>query len=181
MTTPAIYGYFSSKEALYDALLRECIRLFKKGEDEIWKKTEPDWERVRAWFEVRLRLAEEHPDLYRLGFGSPVPGLVPSEESKQESRELLAATTRGLTEVVEAGVIDPGMPPDRMVDILLAVRHGVVSEHLSKQNFLPPASDRFSGLIPDVIAAFRTAWAPKGHSQPSAADAPKPVVDHRKE
>jgi len=160
-----------------------CIRLFREGEEEVWEATEPDWERIKAWFEVRLRLACENPDLYRLGFGSPVPGLVPSEESREESRELLAATTRGLTEVVEAGVIDPGMPSKRMVDILLAVRHGILSEHLGKQNFLPPDSDRFSGLIPDVIAAFRTAWRPKGPpfgaSSAGVADAPQPRADGR--
>lgn len=179
MTTPAIYGYFSSKEALYDALYRIGIRLFEEGEETVWETTEPDWERIRAWFEVRLRLAYENPDLYQLVYGSPVPGFAPSEESKEEIRRLLAAATRGLTEVVEAGLIDPGMPPARMVDILLSVRHGIVAEHLGKQMILRPGSERFTSLIPDVIGVFRGAWAPKQRNSRSAA--PKPSVsDQRK-
>ena len=175
MTTPAIYGYFSSKDALYDTLYRMGIRLFRESEEKIWETTEPNWERIRTWFEVRLALACEHPDLYHLVLDVPVPGFVPSDESKEETRKLLAAATRGLTEVIEAGVIDPGMPPARMVDILLSVRRGIVAEHLGKQVYLLPGSNRFSGLIPDVLAAFQTAWAPERQSPGHAPHGP--VVD----
>ncbi len=64
-------------------------------------------------------------------------------------------------EVIEAEGLDAGLPRERVVDILLAVRHGTIAEHLGKRDFLPPGSDRFRGLLPDVLAVLKQAWAPK--------------------
>src|ERR687889_2361051 len=68
ITPPALYTYFPSKMALYDELYRMGIRLFRGAEEELWRTTVPDWERIDAWFARRLALAKEHPDLYHLVF-----------------------------------------------------------------------------------------------------------------
>ncbi|MBV9282219.1 MAG: TetR/AcrR family transcriptional regulator, partial [Chloroflexi bacterium] len=86
ITPPALYTYFEGKMALYDALYRMGIRLFREAEEELWRTTRPDWERIRAWFELRLRLAEENPELYHLAFDDPIPGFVPTPESMEEVR-----------------------------------------------------------------------------------------------
>src|SRR5215211_4559567 len=76
ITPPALYTYFPSKMALYDELYQMGIHFFLKAEEELWRTTAPDWERIHAWFALRLALAEEQPDLYHLVFDVPVPGFV---------------------------------------------------------------------------------------------------------
>lgn len=126
--------------------------------------------RVQAWFENRLALAEEHPELYHLALDMPVPGFVPSEESKRAVENILESARRRLAEVIGAGVMDPGMPPDRAVDILLTARHGIIAERLGKGPVLPERSARFRSLIPDVIAVYRAAWEPRRAARPAEPD-----------
>src|SRR5512144_2257264 len=83
VTGQALAKYYPNKAALYDALFLLGHRLFREAEEEIWRTTRPDWERVRQWFEVRLALAEENPDLYFLIWGGSIPGFTPSEASQE--------------------------------------------------------------------------------------------------
>jgi len=160
MTTPAIYVYFPSKDVLYDALFQMAERLFLESEEEIWRTTKPDWDRIRLWFTTRLALASAHPDLYHLAFDAPVPGFVPSAESQEAVRKILAGARRGLTEVIEAGVIDPGMPPEEAVDLLLCMRRGIIAEHLGKEADVQFTTGRFARLVPAALAIIQVAWAP---------------------
>jgi AcrR family transcriptional regulator len=160
MTTPAIYVYFPSKDLLYDALFQMAARLFRESEEEIWRTTKPDWDRIRAWFDTRLELASAHPDLYHLQFDAPVPGFVPSAKSQEEVRKTLAGARRGLTEVIEAGVIDPGMPAEDAVDLLLCIRRGIVAEHLGKEANVQFTTGRFARVVPAALAVIQVAWAP---------------------
>jgi AcrR family transcriptional regulator len=157
----ALAKYFPNKAALYDALFLLGHRLFRQAEEEVWRTTAPDWGRIRQWFEVRLALACEHPDLYSLIWGASVPGFVTSEADQEEIRTMLAGARQGIGEVIAAGALDAGMPAERVVDIFMAVRHGIIAEHLAKRDFLPADSDRFRGLVPDVLAVFEHAWAPR--------------------
>jgi AcrR family transcriptional regulator len=157
----ALAKYFPHKAALYDALFQLGSRLFREADEQVWRTSAPDWERIRQWFEVRLALACEHPDLYHLIWGQWVPGFMPSEASREEIRLMLAGARSMLGEVIAAGHLNAGLPAERVVDILLAVRHGIIAEHLSKRDYLPPGSDRFSGLVSDVLAVFKHAWEPK--------------------
>jgi AcrR family transcriptional regulator len=161
MTTPAIYVYFPSKDLLYDALYQMAARLFRESEEEIWHTTKPDWNRIRAWFDTRLELASAHHDLYHLQFDAPVPGFVPSAESQEEVRKLLAGARRGLTEVIEAGVIDPGIPAEDAVDLLLCMRRGIVAEHLGKRY----ATSVSRGSCRPHWPSFRLRGRPHGRAQ----------------
>ncbi len=160
ITTPALYTYFPGKMALYDALYRMGLRLFREAEEELWRTTEPNWERIRAWFELRLALAEEHPELYHMVFDDPIPGFTPTPESMEEVRRITQAAARGVTEVIEAGEIAPNLPPEQVTDILFTMRRGIVAEHLGKHRRVNPP-DRFSRLIPEVLAVLQAAWKPK--------------------
>lgn len=166
----ALAKYFPNKVALYDALFLMGHHLFREAEEEVWRTTPPDWERIRQWFEVRFALACEHSDLYHLIWEHSVPGFTPSEVSQQEIRMMLASARGMIGEVIEAEGLDAGLPRERVVDILLAVRHGIIAEHLAKRDVLPPGSDRFRGLLPDVLAVLKQAWAPKRQRSPRTAD-----------
>jgi AcrR family transcriptional regulator len=160
ITAPALYTYFPGKMALYDELYRTGIRLFREAEAELWRTTAPDWERIHAWFALRLALAQEHSDLYHLVFDVPIPGFIPSAESLEEVRDLYQATVAGIGEVIEAGVMQPHLPPEQVTDLLLSMRLGIVAAHLGKQRLLPPP-ERIARLEPEIVAILRAAWEPK--------------------
>jgi AcrR family transcriptional regulator len=160
ITTPALYTYFPGKMALYDALYRMGIRLFREAEEELWHTTRPDWERIRAWFELRLRLVEENPELYHMVFDDPIPGFMPTADSMEEVRKIAAAAVRGIGEVIEAGVIQPNLSPEQTTDLLFVMRRGIVAEHIGKHRRVNPPN-RFSRLIPEVLAVLQAAWSPK--------------------
>jgi AcrR family transcriptional regulator len=161
ITPPALYTYFPSKMALYDALYRMGIQLFREAEETLWQTTAPDWERIRGWFELRLKLAEEHPELYHMAFDDPIPGFLPTPESMEEVRLIRAAVVRGIAEVIEAGVMRPNLPVEEVTDLLFTMRRGIVAEHMGKHRRIDPP-DRFARLIPEVLAVLQAAWSPNG-------------------
>jgi len=170
MRPQSLAEYFPTKSAMYDMLFGMAVCLMREGDDRAFAEHGPDWGRVQAWFENRLALAEEHPELYHLALDMPVPGFVPSEESKRAVKDILESARRRLAEVIEAGVMEPGMPPERAVDILLTARHGIIAERLGKGPVLPERSVRFRSLIPDVVAVYRAAWEPRRAARPAEPD-----------
>ncbi|HET8522671.1 MAG TPA: TetR/AcrR family transcriptional regulator [Thermomicrobiales bacterium] len=167
MRPQSLAEYFPNKAAMYDTLFATAIRLMREGDDRAKAEHPPDWGRVRAWFENRLAFAEKYPELFHLTIDMPVPGFIPSEENRQAVSELLESARRGIAEVAEAGAMDPGMPPDRAVDILLTARHGIIAEALGKGAAFPERSARFRRLIPDVIAVYQKAWTPQHMTRPT--------------
>ena len=170
ITPPALYTYFPSKMALYDVLYRSGIRLFREAEEELWRTTAPDWERIHAWFALRLALAEEHPDLYHLVFDVPIPGFELTAESLEEVRQLYDAAVCGFAEVIEAGVMRPNLPPEEATHLLITMRLGLVAAHIGKHRRVSPP-DRFACLLDEIVAVLRAAWEPKDDgSQQDFAD-----------
>ena len=168
MTAPALYTYFPSKMALYDELYRTGFRLFMEPEAELWRTTAPDWERIHAWFALRLTLVADHSDLYHLVFDVPIPGFAPSPESLQEVRRFYDATVSGIAEVIAAGAMRPNLPPEQVTDLLLSMRLGIVAAHLGKHRRFPPP-ERLDRLVPEALNLLRAAWEPNGDESPHNA------------
>ena len=164
MQTPSLYKYFPSKFALYEALFRMALRLFRESEEQIWNTSQPIWERIEAWFETRLRLVQEHPDLYHLFLDNPVPGFLPSPENLEEARKIRTPGVQAIMEAMDAGLIATHLTPDRVLDLLLAMRRGILAEHLGKETHLPVGDERFRSLIPEVLALLKAAWAPSARN-----------------
>jgi len=160
ITPPALYTYFSGKMALYDALYRMGIRLFIEAEEELRATTAPDWERIGAWFALRLALAEKHPDLYHLVFDVPIPGFVLTPESLDEVRLLYDVTVWSIGDVIEAEVMRPNLPPEEATHLLITMRLGLVAAHVGKHRLVSPP-DRFPRLVPEMVTVLRAAWEPK--------------------
>jgi len=158
--TPALYKYFPGKAAVYDELYRRGMALIQDRFAAVYREHEPGWGRLRAWAETRAAFAQENPDLEHLLFGRDVPGFIPSDESMALSWERLASARHAFQEVIDAGVIDPGMSADRALDLFLAVTSGITAQHLANEPHLPVGQGRFGSLIPDAIHLFETAWAP---------------------
>jgi hypothetical protein len=109
-----------------------------------------------------MAFAQENPDLEHLLYGRDVPGFTPSEESMELSRERLRSARASMQEIIDAGVIDPGVPVDRALDLFLAVTSGITGQHLANEPHLPVGQGRFGSLIPEALRLFQAAWSPPG-------------------
>lgn len=158
--TPALYKYFPGRAAIYDELFRRGMCLVDELYDELYRRYPPSWDRLRAWAELRLSFAQENPDLEHLLFGRDVPGFTPSEASMAVSLGRYAKAVHAMQEVIDAGVIDPGFPAERALDLFLGVTSGLAAQHMANEPHLPIGQGRFGSLIPDAMRLFRAAWTP---------------------
>jgi AcrR family transcriptional regulator len=161
--------YFPTKASLYDALYVEAMTLFRSGDERAYREHPPGWEQIEAWFANRIALAEINPDLHHLGFDAPVPDYIQAKRALQLGNDTLVRAREMVAAAIAAGAIAPDLPIERATDVLLSIRHGLIAERLGKRPFLPPGSERFHDLLPDVLAMLRLAWAPK----PRAPDNPR--------
>ncbi|CAN5591618.1 hypothetical protein BH23CHL2_BH23CHL2_10240 [soil metagenome] len=158
ITTPALYSYFPNKLAIYDALYQLAIQMFLEGDEAAWKSHSNSWDGIAVWIGTRVSLSLRYPELYLLAFGAPIPGFVPSRSNVDLTQRVYKTIVRAVTDMVEAGEIDPGVPIPRAVDLLLAVRHGIVAERIGKANVVPVESGRFQNLGEDALRMIQAAW-----------------------
>lgn len=155
MRAPSLYHYFSSKMAIYDALFRLGFTLYgEQVEKSIHSETWEDY--VRSSLEDYLTFALQNPELYQLCFERPVPGFVPSPESLELSLALLRQTYQRAAELTEHRKTD--LPTEKMVDLIIAMMHGITAQHLSNEPQLPLGQGRFGSLIPTAVSVFERAW-----------------------
>jgi AcrR family transcriptional regulator len=159
-TVQALYKYYPSKAALYDALFLEGIRTYAGYWHEAITGRQSLWDTLQAALEASMRFAHEHPDLYDLTFSRPVPGFVPSTESMEESRRLLAELDRIVAEAIAGGEIRPDVSPTEVRDLFLAMLDGLTRQHMANEPDVPLGSGRYGSLIPAAVALFRAAWQP---------------------
>ncbi|MDP9379696.1 MAG: TetR/AcrR family transcriptional regulator [Chloroflexota bacterium] len=157
---PSLYAYYPSKTALYDALFLEGIRTYVSFRNSITAGHTSFWDIVHTWVETYMRFAQEHPELYQLCFERPVPGFVPSEASMEASRRLLAGSEEILAQALANGEIRLDLPNDQARDLIIAMMHGLTSQHMANEPNLPVGSGRYGRLVPAAVALFRAAWEP---------------------
>ncbi len=168
LRTPSLYTYFPGKMALYDALYQLGLRLYTERSQQLDQRPASFWERYRAALVNYMAFAQEYPELYQLVFEHPVPGFVPSEQSQEVGRILLARTDDILRKAIASGAIAPDIPLSQARDLSLAMQHGLAALHLANDPDLPIGSGRFGGLINTVIQLFQHSW----EGREASGDAP---------
>ena len=156
---PSLYEYFPSKTAVYDALFRLGTRLATGETERIREQYPPDWSRVEAWLTAFLAFAVANPDLYQLTFERPVPGFVPSVESREESARLTVVSHGAMQEIIDAGVIRGDIPFTPLFDFFILVLHGLMSTHMANEPQRPAGSGRFGSLVPMALSVLQAAWS----------------------
>lgn len=156
LRAPSLYHYFASKMDVYDALFRLGFSLYK-AHIEKYDREGLSWQAyVQAVFESYLTFAKENPDLYQLCFERPVPGFVPSEASLRISLDLLKQSYQRMVDLQKSMHAD--LPPQQMVDLLIAIMHGITAMHMSNEPDLALGQGRFGSLIPAAMALLEKAW-----------------------
>jgi AcrR family transcriptional regulator len=170
MRAPSLYEYFSGKMAIYDALFRMGVRLYAERAGRRSLTAPSFWESLQAGLENYMTFAQEYPELYQLVFERPVPGFVPSEESMNESRQLLARVDQVIEHGLERGSLALGISPIQARDLSIAMMHGLTALHMANEPEIPVGSGRFGSLIPAALALFRAAWEGQQAQQETHSD-----------
>jgi AcrR family transcriptional regulator len=160
MRAPSLYNYFSGKMDIYDALFRLGYKLFGEQTGEILENAETLQDGLRAYMERYMAFAMENPELYQLCFERPVPGFVPSEESLVISFGLLDRSRRRVRELKKK--INTKLSSEQIVNLLIAVSHGLTAMHLANEPHLPVGQGRFGSLIPATLSMLAQILPPKG-------------------
>jgi AcrR family transcriptional regulator len=138
ITTPTVYAYFESKNAILDAMFAQAAQEFVELKTSLPATDDPEQDLLT---EARAFVTFGVSDVprYQLLFQHAVPGFTPSAESYELAVKALDVTRELLARI---GVHDP-----RHLDILTAVTTGIVDQQISND----PGGDRWTRLVEDVV------------------------------
>ncbi|MFM8368806.1 MAG: TetR/AcrR family transcriptional regulator [Chloroflexota bacterium] len=149
MRAPSLYNYFSSKMEIYDALFRLGITLWKETLAKVEAESNSIEVEIRNVITSYMTFALENPDLYQLCFERPVPGFVPSQESLDLSFGVLNAARQRLRQFKQE--LNTELTVNQIVDLVIAISHGLTAMHLANEPHLPVGKGRFGSLIPAAM------------------------------
>jgi AcrR family transcriptional regulator len=150
ITTPTVYAYFDSKDAIYDAMFGQAAAQFADQMAEPHDSEDPR-EVLAAGAHRFARFCVSDRARYQLLFQRTLPGFEPSPQSYAPAVRALA----GLRDVLgRNGITEP-----RHLDMATALVTGLVDQQVAND----PGGDRWIRLIDESIDMFLT------HCQPGRA------------
>jgi AcrR family transcriptional regulator len=141
ITTPTVYAYFESKNAIYDAMFGRAATEFTERMSEPYRSEEPREvlaEGVRRFVEF----CTSDIARYQLLFQRTIPGFEPSAEA-------FAPAVRALDLVRERLALS-GVTEPYQVDMWTALTTGLVDQQISND----PSGDRWARLIDEFVTMF---------------------------
>ena len=158
ITTPTVYAYFDSKQAIYDAMFGRAATEFADRMTEPYDETDP----------AALLVASVHRFVefcttdfarYQLLFQRTIADFEPSPES-------YAPAVRALDAARECLALN-GVTESQHVDLWTALTTGLVDQQVSND----PGGDRWTRLIEEAVVMFVAHCRP---GPPTRSSRPKP-------
>ncbi len=146
ITTPTLYAYFESKNAILDAMFAQAAQSFVQLKASLPATDDPQ-EDLLTEARAFVTFCVSDVPRYQLLFQHSVPGFTPSPESYELAVSALAVTRELLA---RNGVHDP-----RHLDIWTAITVGLVGQQISND----PDGDRWTRLVEDVTRMFLAQYA----------------------
>ena len=141
ITTPTVYAYFDSKNAIYDAMFGQAATQFAEAVAEPFDDDDP--RQVLATAAHRFfDFCASDPARYQLLFQRTLPGFEPSPESYAPAQRALASAQERLAL--------SGITEARHLDIWTALLTGLVDQQVSND----PGGDRWTRLTEEVVTMF---------------------------
>jgi len=142
MQPPSLYGYFASKNAMFDAMFAEGYAELLSRVEEAAASTAAPVEKLRASAPLFFDFCVEDPARFQLLFLRTVPGFEPSAGSYALARVAVDRL---------AGVLgDAGMGKPEQVDLWTALMTGLASQQVSND----PGGDRWRRLLEPAVEMF---------------------------
>jgi AcrR family transcriptional regulator len=143
ITTPTVYAYFDSKNAIFDAMFGEGAQSFAATASRPFETDDPR-QRLLICTRRFVDFCVSDVARYQLLFQHSVPGFVPSAESFEPA---IRALDVARAQLALNGVRDP-----RHVDLWTALTTGLVDQQIAND----PGGERWSRLIEDATHMFLT-------------------------
>jgi AcrR family transcriptional regulator len=163
MRAPSLYNYFSGKMDIYDALFRLGFGLWDDTCTKAAAEADNFQDEIQKLVEGYMSFALENPELYQLCFERPVPGFVPSQQSLDLSFEILNRAYQRVESYRPE--LDKSLTNEQIVNLVIAVSHGLTAMQLSNEPHLPVGQGRFGSLIPIALSMLGNAILGKGENQ----------------
>lgn len=148
ITTPTVYAYFESKNAILDAMFGEAAESFAQSNAEPLPDGTPG-EQLVAHAHRFAAFCTSDVARYQLLFQHVIPGFSPSPNSYALAVRALDSARQLLK---RAGVQNP-----RHLDLWTSLTTGLVDQQISND----PGGDRWIRLIDDAVAMFLAYCATK--------------------
>ena len=141
MQAPSLYGYFDSKNAIYDAMFAQGAQEFVDAEPWAEMTGDPrhDLGRILRYF---VEFCAADVARYQLLFQRTIPGFEPSPEAFAISQQSLARFGERLARY---GVSGPSA-----IDLFTALGTGLATQQTSND----PGGDRWIRLIDEAVEMF---------------------------
>jgi AcrR family transcriptional regulator len=141
ITTPTVYAYFESKNAIYDAMFGEAAADFAASMAAPYDSEDPAEVLVAATRRF-VEFCTEDVARYQLLFQRTIPGFEPSDESYAHAVTALEGAKGRLAAV--------GVTDSQHVDLWTALTTGLVDQQVSND----PGGDRWARLVDDAVTMF---------------------------
>lgn len=161
LTPAALYQYFSSKNAVYEALfasgMADLETVLRAAEARA--QTDPV-AALRAGQQDVLRWCLHRPVMAQIIFLRPVPGFEPSEQAWASAIGQFQRLREILRQAGAAGQVRAEGATDDAMEILTCLASGVMTRQLANDPDAPPDGGRIARLLPTVLDMFFTYYAP---------------------
>jgi AcrR family transcriptional regulator len=141
ITTPTVYSYFPSKNAIYDAMFAQAARQLADKLAEPLDIVDPQ-DLLVAGVRRFAEFCTKDPPRYQLLFQRTLPGFEPSPESYQPAVEAL---THAQGWLAGNGITNP-----RHIDMWTALVTGLIDQQVSND----PGGARWTRLVDESMAMF---------------------------
>lgn len=147
MRAPSLYGYFDSKNAVYDAMFGQGYAQLLAQIDAAPRPDDPI-EMVRVAAHVFFDFCVEDPARHALLFLRTLPGFAPSADSYA----LATAALNAMAEVLAAA----GRPEPEALDLWTGLLTGLATQQVSND----PGGTRWARLVDPAVDMFLAATQP---------------------
>lgn len=155
MRTPSLYGYFESKNAVYDAVFARGWTELGEQLDAITVTPEDGLEAVlREVGTLHLRWHLEHPVHAQLMSWRPVPGYAPSPAAYAAAVHVLRRGTEVFAELEREGLLRKGISADAALRAWMCLLSGVMTQQLANAPDEPFATGCFTSAFPDLLQMY---------------------------
>ncbi len=142
-TTPTVYAYFDSKNAIFDAMFGQAAQEFLECKQAPYDVADP-MQRLLVGVHRFFEFCASDVARYQLLFQHPIPGFAPSAESYAAAVAALGHTREQLAAV--------GIGEQRHLDLFTALVTGLVDQQISND----PGGDRWIRLADEAVRMFVT-------------------------
>src|SRR4051794_22818993 len=173
MRTPSLYGYFASKNALYDAVFargwQQLLDAVEEARTTLGVPTDLD-EFLNVAAETLVRWALDNSTSAQLMFWRPVPDYEPSPDAYAPAVTMLERSRESFRLAESEGLFAPHVDVDEALRTWTVLTSGVFTQQMANAPHEPYETGRFTTAIPRVVQMFVAVYGRPTTSQKVAAE-----------